>query len=226
MGGIAINPDNTISGQVLETLNNYPELLRQKPPGTVLHRVQPSRYDANPVHYRADYRADSDTRYADPARQIGVYSLGFTAEVAVAESFQPGQGIDDQTVSLWRLKQASLHRLKAARVLNLVDVAALANRATHHKVRDIVQARGEGREGYALTQKSSQACMDIRKVDGLLYPSAVYMVTGSMQGCNLVLFEGRECQVDVVSHQLVMEPLLSNGETAAEFLESLGVVLE
>jgi hypothetical protein len=32
MGGIAIKPDNTISGQVLETLNNYPELLRQIPP--------------------------------------------------------------------------------------------------------------------------------------------------------------------------------------------------
>lgn len=40
------------------------------------------------------------------------------------------------------------------------------------------------------------------------------------------MFEGRECQVDAVSHQLVMEALLSNGETAVEFLESLGVVLE
>ncbi|MFJ4067392.1 RES family NAD+ phosphorylase [Pseudomonas sp. NPDC089996] len=219
MDGIAEKPENTISGLVLKALNSYSELIRQIPIGTVLHRVQPSRYDANPIHYRAD----SDTRFADPARQVGVYYLGFTEEVAVAESFQPGQGIDEQSVSLWRLEQASLHRLKAARVLNVVDVSALANKATHHKVRDIVQARGQGREGYALTQKLSQACMDIREVDGLLYPSAVYTVTGSMHGCNLVLFEGRECQVNAISR---LEALLTNGETAVEFLESLGVVLE
>jgi len=222
MSGIVKNPDNTISEQVLKTLNNYPELLCQIPPGTVLYRVQPSRYDANPVHYRAD----SDTRYADPAKQIGVYYLGLTEEVAVAESFQPGQGVDDQSVSLWRLEQTSLHRLKAARVLNVVDVAALANRATHHKVRDIVQAQGQGREGYALTQKISQACMNVGEVDGLLYQSAVYTVTGSMDGCNLVLFEGRRRQVEAISHQRCMAVLLPNGETAVEFLESLGLVLE
>ncbi len=222
MSGTAKQPEDTIASQVLETLSRYPELIREIPEGTILHRVQPSRYDANPVNYHAD----SDTRYADPARQIGVYYLGLTEEVAVAESFQPGQGVDDQSVSFWRLEQTSLHRLKAARVLNVVDVAALANRATHHKVRDIVQAKGQGREGYALTQKISQACMNVGEVDGLLYQSAVYTVTGSMDGCNLVLFEGRRRQVEAISHQLAMEALLLNGETAVEFLESLGVVLE
>ncbi|MNP68042.1 RES domain protein [compost metagenome] len=108
----------------------------------------------------------------------------------------------------------------------MVDVAALANRATHHKVRDIVQAKGQGREGYALTQKFSQACMQLGQIDGLLYQSAVYTVTGSMNGCNLVLFEGRTPQVEAVSHRLVMEAVLSNGETAIEFLDSLGVALE
>ncbi len=68
--------------------------------------------------------------------------------------------------------------------------------------------------------------MNVAEVDGLLYQSAVYTVTGSMDGCNLVLFEGRRRQVEAISHQLVMEALLLNGETAVEFLESLGVVLE
>ncbi|WP_205300473.1 RES family NAD+ phosphorylase [Pantoea sp. Ap-967] len=222
MSKTAMQPENTIARQVLETLKCYPELVRQLAGGTVLHRVQPSRYDANPVHYRAD----SDTRYADPTKQVGVYYLGFTEAVAIAESFQPGQGVDDQSVSLRQLQQTSLHRLKTARVLNVVDVAALANRATYHKVRDIVQAKGQGREGYALTQNLSQACMAIAEVDGLLYQSAVYTVTGSLDGCNLVLFEGRKRQVEAVSHQRVMEALLSNGETAIELLESLGVVLE
>ncbi|MFJ4155795.1 RES domain-containing protein [Pseudomonas sp. NPDC089752] len=144
-----------IAGQVLEALNKYPELIRRILTDTSLHRVQPSRYDANPINYRAD----SDTRYADPAKRIGVYYLGFTEEVAVAESFQPGQGVDDQAVRLSYLEQTSLHLLKAARDLQVVDVAALANRATHHKLRDIVQAKGQGRLGYALTQQFSQACM-------------------------------------------------------------------
>lgn len=214
--------DNDVNRQVQEALNKYPDLVRQIPVHTLLHRVQPSRFDANPVNYRAD----SDTRYADPAKQVGVYYLGFTEEVAVAESFQPGQGVDEQPVRLSQLKKTSLHRLQAARELNVVDVAALANRATHHKVRDIVQAKGQGRDGYALTQKFSQACMQLGQIDGLLYQSAVYTVTGSMNGCNLVLFEGRAPQVKAVSHRPVMEAVLSNGETAIEFLDSLGVALE
>jgi len=211
-----------IADQVLDALNKYPELLRQLSADIFLYRIQPSRYDANPVNYRAD----SDTRYADPAKQVGVYYLGFSEEVAVAESFQPGQGIDDQPVRLSQLEQTSLHLLKTARKLCVVDVAALANRATHHKIRDIVQAKGQGREGYALTQKISQACMHHDRVDGLLYQSAVYTVTGSMQGCNVVLFEGRSKQVKAISHQPVMAAVLAHGETVIEFLDSLGVALE
>jgi RES domain. len=91
MSGTVKQPENTITRQVLKTLTHYPDLVRQLPVGTVLHHVQPSRYDTNPVHYHAD----SDTRYADPAKQVGVYYLGFTEEVALAESFQPEQGVDD-----------------------------------------------------------------------------------------------------------------------------------
>lgn len=64
------------------------------------------------------------------------------------------------------------------------------------------------------------------EIDGLLYQSAVYTVTGSMNGCNLVLFEGRPTQVKAVRHRLIMEVVLPNGETAVEFLDSLGVPLE
>ena len=68
--------------------------------------------------------------------------------------------------------------------------------------------------------------MQLREIDGLLYQSAVYTVTGSMNGCNLVLVEGRTLQVLAMSHRLVLEAVLSNGETAIEFLDSLGVALE
>jgi len=64
------------------------------------------------------------------------------------------------------------------------------------------------------------------EIDGLLYQSAVYTVTGSMNGCNVVLFEGRTLQVLAMSHRLVVEAVLSNGQTAIEFLDSLGVALE
>jgi len=68
--------------------------------------------------------------------------------------------------------------------------------------------------------------MRLSEIDGLLYQSAVYTVTGSMNGCNVVLFEGRTLQVLAMSHRLVVEAVLSNGQTAIEFLDSLGVALE
>ncbi len=215
--------ENDVAKDVEDTLTKYPRLVKQIPEGTILHRVQPSKYDSNPINYRPD----SDTRYADPDQQVGVYYLGFSEEVAVAESFQPGQGTDNQPVRLSRLEQSSLHQLKTARTLNVVDVAGLANRATHHKLRDIVQAKGQGKEGYTLPRQLSQACMQQgTEIDGLLYPSAVYTVTGSMDGCNLVLFEGRDTQVEPIDYKPVTEVEFSNGETPVEFLDSLGVPLE
>lgn len=215
--------ENDVVKQVVDTLKKYPELVRQIPEGTVLHRIQGSKYDADPINYKPD----SDTRYADPEQQVGVYYVGFSQEVAVAESFQPGQGVDDQPVRYSKLAQSSLHQLKAARILNVVDVAGLTNRATHHKIRDIVQAKGQGKEGYALTRQISQACMlQGKDIDGLLYQSAVYTVTGSMDGCNLVLFAERDTQVESIDYKPVTEVKLSNGETPTEFLDSLGVALE
>lgn len=214
--------NNDVAKPVGETLTKYPELVKKILLDTELYRAQPSKYDDNPINYKSD----SDTRYADPDHKVGVYYLGCSDKVAVAESFQPGQGVDNQAVPLKKLDTSSLHRLKPARILNVVDVAGLANRTMSHKLRDLVQARGQGDEGYELTRNFSQACMQhSEEIDGLLYPSAVFSVTGSMEGCNLVLFDGRGTQVEPVDHKPVAGAVLSGGETTEEFLESLGVVL-
>ncbi|MDX9668618.1 RES family NAD+ phosphorylase [Pseudomonas sp. P5_152] len=209
--------------QAAATLAKYPELIREIAAGVILHRKQPSEHDDSPVYYNPD----SDTRYSDSEKKVGVMYLGFSKEVALAESFQAGQGVDDQPVTLSALASSSLHQLRTARILYVVDVAGLANRMTHHKLRDIVQAKGQGKEGYALTREFSRACMQLgMKIDGILYPSAVYSVTGSMDGCNLVLFAGRGTQVEPIDHIPVTEVVLSNGDIAVEFLDSLGVALE
>lgn len=215
--------ENDVVKQILDTLKKYPELVRKIAANMETYHIQDSEHDLKPPFYYPG----SDSRYADSYQKVGVYYVGFSQEVAIAESFQPGQGVDDQPVRLSALERKSLHRLKTARILNVVDVAGLANRATHHKIRDIVQAKGQGKEGYALTRLISQACMQLGKaIDGLLYPSAVYTVTGSMDGCNLVLFAERDTQVVSIDYTPVTEVVLSNGETAVEFLDSLGVALE
>lgn len=215
--------ENYVVKQVVDTLKKYPELVRKIAANMETYHIQDSEHDLKPPFYYPG----SDSRYADSYQKVGVYYVGFSQEVAIAESFQPGQGVDDQPVRLSALERKSLHRLKTARILNVVDVAGLANRATHHKIRDIVQAKGQGKEGYALTRLISQACMQLGKeIDGLLYPSAVYTVTGSMDGCNLVLFAERGTQVVSIDHTPMTEVVLSNGETAVEFLDSLGVALE
>lgn len=209
--------------KVGETLARYPELMRPIPKGLILYRVQPSRYDGAPIHYRRE----SDTRYADPCHEVGVKYLGFSPEVAVAESFQSGQDVDDQPVRISLLRQSSIHRLRAFRDLSLVDVAGLANRATSHKLRHLIQAKGQGREGYALTRIFSQACMKQgNHIDGLLYPSAVYSPSGTLDGCNVVLFEGRSSQLASLDCLPVSQMRLSNGESVYEFLDSLGVAME
>ena len=215
--------ENDVVKQIVDTLKKYPGLVRKIAANMETYHIQDSEHDLKPPFYYPG----SDSRYADSYQKVGVYYVGFSQEVAIAESFQPGQGVDDQPVRLSALEKKSLHRLKTARILNVVDVAGLANRATHHKIRDIVQAKGQGKEGYALTRLISQACMQLGKeIDGLLYPSAVYTVTGSMDGCNLVLFAERGTQVVSIDFTPVTEVVLSNGETALEFLDSLGVALE
>lgn len=216
--------ENDVANPVTEKLAKYPEVIRTFSMGTDLYRVQPSEFDASPVHYKAD----SDTRYAHPQQKTGVCYFGFSEEVAVAESFQSGQGVDNQAVPYSKLEQSSLHLLRTTRDLHLVDVVALANRSTPPlKLRHLVESKGQGKEGYVATRGLSGACMAAEpKVDGLLYPSAVFTVTGSLNGCNIVLFADRGTQVEPISHQLILETELSTGDTALELLESLGVVIE
>ena len=223
MGPAVEKYEKDVVKQIVDTLKAYPELVRMIAANMDTFHVQDSEHDLKPPYYFTG----SDSRYADPDQKVGVYYVGFSKEVAIAESFQPGQGVDDQPVRLSVLGKKSLHRMKTVRILNVVDVAGLANRATHHKIRDIVQAKGQGKEGYALTQLISQACMQLGVgIDGLLYPSAVYSVTGSMDGCNLVLFGERGAQVKSIGYTPVTKVVLSNGETAIEFLDSMGVSLE
>lgn len=124
------------------------------------------------------------------------------------------------------LDSSSIHRYETVRTLKVVDVGVLANRTTNNKLRDLVQARGQGAEGYKLTRDLSRMCMqEDEKIDGLLYLSAVYSVSGSMVSCNLVLFDKRETQVKPIDYKPVAGVVFSDGETTEEFLESLGVVL-
>lgn len=207
---------------VRETVEKHPEVMHTVPAAELQYRCQSRKYDHNPANY-----GYSDSRYAHPDRTVGVLYLGFSKEVALAETFQPGQGSDNQAVAASKLEQSSLHRLETTRPLRVVDAGLLANKATHHRLQDLIQAKGEGSEGYKLTQELSAACMDLgRDVDGILYPSSVYAKTGSLEGCNLVLFDGRGPQVKPVDHEAVMDVELPTGKGAVEFLESQGVVVE
>lgn len=203
-------------------LAQYKNLIREIPRATKLYRTQPSKYDASPINYKID----SDTRYADPEQRVGVFYLGFSEEVAIAESFQSGQGVDTQAVPQARLAASSLHRYETVRNLRAVDIVVLANRTTHHKLRDLVQAKGQGARGYQLTRALSYMCMHHSGgIDGLLYPSAVYSLSGSLLACNLVLFGHRGLQVRALDYKSVAGAILSQGETTEELLEGLGIVL-
>ena len=207
---------------VKEILGNIPNVIRKFPEKTALSRVQPSKYDDEP----RNYRKDSDTRFADPDKKVGVFYAEFSDAVAIAESFQPGQGVDNQAVDYSMLEQSSLHQLEMARELKLVDLSKLATRVGF-KLRDVVQAKGQGREGYMPTRALSQACMQYgEEIDGLIYESAVYSSAGTLEGCNVVLFEGRGTQVKPVSHKSLLEVELPTGETVVQLLENLGVILE
>lgn len=108
----------------------------------------------------------------------------------------------------------------------VVDAAALARNAGK-TLGAIVKSRGQGDEGYAYTQTLSGVVMRWQPaVDGILYPSQVYPITASLEGCNLVLFEGRPTQLVAVSKQPLGSVVLSNGETVGELLNRMRVPIE
>lgn len=186
-----------------------------------LYRVQEIRH-GHPVYYNAD----SDTRYGDPQKILGVCYVAASDMVAIAETLQHGKKGMGAPVLRSEIESKSLHQLEAARELAVVDVAELA-RNTGRMLSAIVESRGQGSEGYAYTQTLSEVVMRYTPcVDGLLYPSRVYPITGRWEGCNLVLFEGRPQQLTAICMQPLEDIELSSGETVGEFLNRLQIPVE
>ena len=197
-------------------LSNNPDIWVEIDADTSWARIQPTRYP-DPVFYNRG----SDTRFGLREKEIGVCYVAGSSKVAIAETFQHGPGGPGTSVLMQDIMERSLHQLKAARTLKVIDVGQLAA-CMGWKLREIVQAKGQGSEGYELTQMLSAMCMRHGlEVDGLLYVSTVFPKAASLEGCNLVLFEGRETQLVPVSSEPLAEALLTDGKTAVEFLLDL-----
>lgn len=191
--------------------------------GVTTARVQLTEH-RDPIYYNS--KPDSNSRYAHLFRKVGVLYVALSSELAIAETLQHGQAGPGSPVSVSEIEARSLHQLQTVRPLKLVDVGLLTAGAGF-KPRDVVQAKGQGSEGYLLTQMISTVCMEhSQEIDGLYYGSSVYAPTGSSQGCNVVLFEGRDPQVVAFGAQPLMEAVLPNGSTAIEFLLDLNLVVE
>lgn len=188
--------------------------------GSTVARVQLTEHK-NPVFYNR--QPDSDSRYAHRERKVGVLYLAISPELALAETFQ---GDQHSSVSVREIQDRSLHHLKVTRDLRLADVGRLSA-FLGFKPRDLLAAKGQGSEGYRVTQLISTLCMEhSHEIDGLIYSSSVYAPTGTSAGCNIALFEGRGSQVEPVVAMPLMEAVLPNGETAIEFLETLSLSVE
>lgn len=146
--------------------------------------------------------------------------------VAIAETLQHGKKGMGAPVLRSEVESKSLHQLETTRELTVVDAAELA-RNTGRVLEAIVESRGQGSEGYAYTQTLSEVVMRHKPyVDGLLYPSRAYPITGRWEGCNLVLFEGRPQQLAAFCMHPLGEIELSSGETVGEFLNRLQIPVE
>ncbi len=186
--------------------------------GRCFFRLQLSVY-TSPIFYNRD----SDSRYGDGKKERGVFYVAGSDVVAVAEALQKGRGGPGTPVLISDLYEQTLHTLKSVRTLNVIDAAALA-RNSGKTLEAIVRHRGQSSEGYRYTQMLSALVMrHCAEVDGLVYPSRAYPISGSINGCNLVLFEGRSTQLVAVNHVPLMDTELSNGETAIELLARIQV---
>ena len=191
------------------------------PAGTVAWRVQESGYP-DPLFYNSN----SDSRYGDPQRLLGVCYVAGSDVVAVAETVQHGKAGAGSPVIRSEIEARSLHELQTARTLHVVDAGMLA-RNTGKRLKDIVESKGQGSEGYAWTQALSDVLMRHEdNIDGIIYPSQVYPVSGSFKGCNLALFAGRKLQLQALGKQPFGELELSSGETVGEFLNRLRIPIE
>lgn len=188
---------------------------------TRVYRVQHESF-ANPTHYNRS----SDTRYGDPLKAIGVCYVALSDIVAVAETLQHGRAGAASPVLCSEIATLALHELETVRELVVVDAGALARNAGK-RLKSIVASKGQGSEGYLYTQLLSDVVMrHATQVDGMLYPSQVYPITGSLEGCNLVLFEGRGVQLASMRRQALEALLLSTDETVGEALYRMQVPVE
>jgi hypothetical protein len=109
----------------------HPQLWVEIKENEVLLRVQPTRYDDNPVFYNPD----SDSRYADGSGNTAVLYLASSAELAIAETIQQGSSGPGTPVMRSEVEERSLHYLKVARPLRMVDagmvISCLVARDTH-----------------------------------------------------------------------------------------------
>src|SRR5450830_376304 len=144
-------------------LSKRPELILEIDEGFVVSRCQPTMYDSDPPFYNPK----SDSRYGDLLKTIGVWYVAGSCEVAIAETFQHGRVGPGTPVLRGEIEGCSLHELKTAHVLRLVNVERLST-YMGGKLRDLVKAKGQGSEGYLRTQMLSAAIMRLSsKVDGL-----------------------------------------------------------
>ncbi|WP_460115393.1 RES family NAD+ phosphorylase [Pseudomonas sp. H2_D02] len=206
---------------IQSVIAEHPEVIVEIATDTQLSRIQPTRHK-NPLYYNEN----SISRFGDLHKEIGVCYVAGSSEVAIAETFQHGADGPDSPVLLTEIQERSLHQLKAARPLRVIDVARAAAFGGH-KLRHLVEAKGQGSEGYLLPQTLSAAIMrDKGNFDGLLYISTVFPAAASMEGCNLALFGGRETQLIAESSKPLLEVELDSGKTAVEFLVELKVSVE
>jgi hypothetical protein len=195
----------------------HPQLWVEIKENEVLLRVQPTRYDDNPVFYNPD----SDSRYADGSGNTAVLYLASSAELAIAETIQQGSSGPGTPVMRSEVEERSLHYLKVARPLRMVD-AGMVISCLGKRPGDVTQPKGQGSEGYSLPQAISAACCehDGEPIDGLVYRSGVYDPAGTPHaGRNLVLFEGRGLQVIPLNSIPLAQLVLSGDKTVFEFLE-------
>jgi hypothetical protein len=207
--------------QILEATKAYPLPTQLIKKGTPVCRTQESHYP-EPMFFNRN----SNTRYGDPQHDIGVCYVAFDDVVAVAETLQHGQAGLKSPVLQSEIEERSLIQLETARDLVVVDAAALARNAGK-VLKTIVDSKGQGSRGYAYTQAMSDVVMrHDANFDGILYPSQVYPITGSLSGCNLVLFEGRDPQLTNKGKQPLEDVELSTGETVGELLNRMQVPIE
>lgn len=189
--------------------------------GVTFYRVQPTARGRDSRYYNRS----ADSRYGDREETVGVCYVAGSGEAAAAETLQHGKTGPGNPVLQSEIESKSLHKLKTARKLKLVDAGVLAANSGY-KLDAIVASKGQEASGYMLSQALSAACMQLADVDGIIYPSRVYPKTGGYAGCNLALFDGRKPQLVLDSDIRLVDHEFSTGETIGEMLIRLKVQVE